>query len=241
MATAGTTSTTSVDPLDEIADICEQEGIWMHVDAAYAGSAAICAEYRDLFTGWNRADSIVINPHKWLFTPVDCSVLFVRDQDQLISAFSIVPEYLRSDDVGVTNLMDLGIQLGRRFRALKLWMVIRSFGLKGLQQKIRGHCRLAADLAQSIEADSKFEVIAPVPFSTVCFRWLAGGTAEEEDVRNQELLAKVNAAGPIMLSHTVLRERYVLRAAIGNLKTTAEHISGAWDLIKSTAEDLSRI
>jgi aromatic-L-amino-acid decarboxylase len=211
----------------------------MHVDAAYAGSAAICGEYRDLFQGWDRADSIVINPHKWLFTPVDCSVLLVRDQDQLASAFSIVPVYLSSDDKGSTNLMDLGVQLGRRFRALKLWMVIRSFGVDGLRERIRGHCRMAADLAQLIESDRNFEVMAPVPFSTVCFRWLTGGSAEDEDARNKRLLEQVNAAGPVMLSHTVLRGRFVLRAAIGNLKTTADHITNAWNLIRSTADRLS--
>ena len=238
VATAGTTSTTSVDPIDRIADLCRQEGIWLHVDAAYAGSAAICPELREEFAGWERADSIVFNPHKWLFTPFDCSVMLMRDVDALRSAFSLVPEYLKTDEEGVTNLMDLGVQLGRRFRALKLWMVIRAFGVEGLQARIREHCRMAADLASTIESDSDFEVAAPVPFSVVCLRWLAGSTPEEQDALNEVLLNQINAQGPILLSSTSLQGRYTLRLAIGNLKTTERHIQDAWQLIRSTADRL---
>lgn len=238
VATAGTTSTTSVDPIDRIADLCRQEGIWLHVDAAYAGSAAICPELREEFAGWERADSIVFNPHKWLFTPFDCSVMLMRDVDALRSAFSLVPEYLKTDEEGVTNLMDLGVQLGRRFRALKLWMVIRAFGVEGLQARIREHCRMAADLASTIESDSDFEVAAPVPFSVVCLRWLAGSTPEEQDALNEVLLNQINAQGPILLSSTSLQGRYTLRLAIGNLKTTELHLQEAWRLIRSTADRL---
>jgi len=241
VATAGSTSTTSVDPIAGVADLCREEGIWLHVDAAYAGSAAICPEYRSLMTGIERADSIVVNPHKWLFTPVDCSVLFVRDLPNLKAAFSLVPEYLRTGDSGVTNLMDLGVQLGRRFRSLKLWMVIRAFGVSGLQERIREHCALAAWLAGEIAKDPRFELAAPVPFSTVCFRARmpsTGGTAEEEDRFNETLMAAINARGPFLLSHTVLRGRFTLRVAIGNLRTTRQHIEALWRLIQESAAEL---
>src|SRR5436305_5795071 len=178
VATVGSTSTTSVDPVPAIADLCARQGIWLHVDAAYAGAAAICPEYRALMPGIERADSLVVNPHKWLFTPVDCSVLYVRDPALLKGAFSLVPEYLRTGESSeVTNLMDLGFQLGRRFRALKLWLVIRAFGVEGLRQRIRLHCAMARDLAARIEADPRFELAAPVPFSAVCFRACMPGSA----------------------------------------------------------------
>jgi aromatic-L-amino-acid decarboxylase len=239
VATAGTTSTTSVDPIDRIAELCRQEGIWLHVDAAYAGSAAICPELREEFAGWEQADSIVFNPHKWLFTPIDCSVLMMRDVDVLRSAFSLVPEYLKTDEEGVTNLMDLGVQLGRRFRALKLWMVIRAFGVEGLQARIREHCRMATNLASTIESDPDFEVVAPVPFSVVCFRWRAGDSPEEQDALNEMLLNEINAQGPILLSSTSLEGRFTLHLAIGNLKTTELHLQEAWRLIRSAADRLS--
>jgi aromatic-L-amino-acid decarboxylase len=238
VATAGTTSTTSVDPIPEIADLCEREGIFLHVDAAYAGSAAICPEYRTLMAGMERADSIVVNPHKWLFTPVDCSVLFVRDLALLKVAFSLVPEYLRTGETGVTNLMDLGIQLGRRFRSLKLWMVIRTFGVEGLRERIREHCAMARWLAGAVEAAPGFELAAPVPFSTVCFRARVEGTPEEQNHLNEKLLAAINAAGPFFLSHTVLEGRYTVRVAIGNLRTTRADIEELWDLVRSSAARL---
>ncbi len=234
VATAGTTSTTSVDPIAEIAALCRRERLWLHVDAAYAGAAAICPELAGRFSGWEEADSVVVNPHKWLFTPVDCSVLWVRDLAGLKRAFSLVPAYLETDEE-VTNLMDLGVQLGRRFRALKLWMVIRAFGVEGLREAIRGHIRMAASLAERIDAHPALEVVAPVPFSTVCFAW-SRGTPEERDRRSEALLAEINAAGPVLLSHTRLGERFVLRAAIGNLKTTAEHVDGAWRIIEAAAD-----
>ncbi|MEZ5332672.1 MAG: pyridoxal-dependent decarboxylase [Thermoanaerobaculia bacterium] len=191
----------------------------------------MCPELRPLFAGWERADSIVVNPHKWLFTPVDCSVLYVREPEELKSAFSLVPDYLRTADGEVTNLMDLGIQLGRRFRSLKLWMVIRAFGVHGLREAIRHHCALAADLAARIDEHPAFERVAEVPFSTVCFRWTPPGTPEEQDAANERLLAHVNAAGPVFLSHTKLGGRLVLRIAIGNLRTEREHVDTAWRLL----------
>ena len=253
VATAGTTSTTSVDPVPEIADLCAAEGLWLHVDAAYAGSAAICPELRAQMPGIERADSIGINPHKWLFTPVDCSLLFVRDLANLRAAFSLVPEYLRTDDSGAGNLMDLGFQLGRRFRALKLWMVIRAFGVEGLRERLREHCAMARDLAARIAADPAFELAAPVPWSVVCFRARlpAGGppaaTADgkdgadgaRQDRLNERLMAAINAAGPFFLSHTVLNGRYTLRVAIGNLRTTRRHLDDLWSLVQRTAGELA--
>jgi aromatic-L-amino-acid decarboxylase len=238
VATAGTTSTTSVDPIAEIAALCREHGLWLHVDAAYAGSAAVCPELQPLFAGWEHADSIVVNPHKWLFTPVDCSLLYVRDLPQLKSAFSLVAEYLKTDEAGVTNLMDLGPQLGRRFRALKLWMVIRAFGAEGLRERIRAHCRMARGFAARVEADPGFALAAPVPFSTVCFRARSAGTPEDDDRLNEQLLALVNAAGPYFLSHTVLKGRYVLRVAVGNLRTTDEHLAALWQQVLESAAAL---
>jgi aromatic-L-amino-acid decarboxylase len=239
VATVGTTSTTSIDPVPEIADLCAREGIWLHVDAAYAGSAAICPELRALMPGIEHADSLVVNPHKWLFTPVDCSVLYVRDQELLRAAFSLVPEYLRTDEPGVTNLMDLGFQLGRRFRSLKLWMVIRTFGVEGLRERIREHCAIARELAARIKADPGFELAAPAPFSAVCFRALRPGSSpEEQDRFNERLLARVNAAGPFLLSPTVLHGRLTPRVAIGNLKTSRRHIDELWRLLSAAAAEL---
>ncbi len=236
VGTAGTTSSSSVDPLEAVGEVAARHRLWFHVDAAYAGSAAICPELQPLFAGWEWADSIVVNPHKWLFVPFDCSALYVRDVEELKRTFTVVPEILRTSDGEVTNLMDLGIQLGRKFRALKLWMVIRAFGVEGLQAAIREHCRLARHLAERIASHPQFEVVAPVPFSTVCFRWTAPGTLTEQDVANERLLAAVNAAGPVLLSHTRLDGRTVLRVAIGNLKTTQHHIDRAWQIIREAAE-----
>lgn len=238
IATVGTTSITSIDPVEKIAEICKRERMWLHVDAAYAGSAAICPEFRTMMPGLERADSIVFNPHKWLFTPVDCSVLLVRDPELIKEAFSIVPEYLRTPDHAQTNLMDYGVQLGRRMRALKLWMVIRRFGLEGLRERIRHHCRMGKELAERIAADPNFELAAPVPFSTICFRARRPGTPEQQDRYQERLLAEVNAAGLILISHTKLKERIVLRLTIGNLRTTREYVERAWELIRTTHERL---
>jgi aromatic-L-amino-acid decarboxylase len=241
VATAGTTSTTSVDPLREVARVARREGLWLHVDAAYAGSAAICPDYRPLFTGWEDADSIVVNPHKWLFTPVDCSVLLLRDPDALKAAFALTPEYLQTSEAagGATNLMDYGPQLGRRFRALKLWFVIRAFGVEGLRARIRAHCALAREFARWVQQTPGFELCAPLPFSTVCFRATPPVEAEEQDALNERLLEAVNAAGPVFLSHTRLRERFVLRLTVGNLRTTRVHVEQAWALVTERAAALA--
>jgi aromatic-L-amino-acid decarboxylase len=241
-ATVGTTSTTSIDPIPAIADICEEEGLWLHVDAAYGGSAAILPEMRWVLEGCDRADSLVVNPHKWLFTPIDFSACYCRRPAVLKQAFSLVPEYLKTTEgEAVTNFMDYGIQLGRRFRALKLWMIIRYFGTQGLAERIREHIRLARVMAAWIEEHRDFERMAPTPFSTVCFRARPAGMAEGDlDFFNERLLEAVNATGKVFLSHTRLKDQYSLRMAIGNLRTTHEHVKTAWDLLRSEARRLTQ-
>jgi aromatic-L-amino-acid decarboxylase len=225
VATVGTTSTTSVDPVPEIAALCEDAGAWLHVDAAYAGSAAVCPEHRWALAGCERADSLVINPHKWLFTPVDCSCLFTRRPEVLRTAFSLVPEYLRTSEEDVTNLMDYGPALGRRFRALKLWAVMRCYGREGLQALVREHVRLARLFGSWVERTPGWEIAAPYPFSVVCFR------REGSDEENEALLERVNATGEAYLSHTRLDGRYVIRLAIGNLRTTEDDVRRAWGVL----------
>jgi len=225
-ATVGTTSTTSVDPVPAIADLCRRHGIWLHVDAAYAGSAALVPELRWAFEGCDRADSFVTNPHKWLMTPMDCSVFYTSRPEVLRRAFSLIPEYLRTaDNPRAVNLMDYGVPLGRRFRALKLWFILRSFGREGLAETIRQHVRLARDFACKVDADPRFERVAPVPFSVVCFRYK--GTDDE----NRAILDRVNATGEVFISGTVLNGRFTLHLAVGNRATTAAHVGRAWELI----------
>ena len=235
VATIGTTSTTSIDPVPAIADICEREGVWLHVDGAYGGSAGIVPELRHYLDGADRADSMVVNPHKWLFTPVDCSVLWVKDRALLKRAFSLVPEYLVTAETGeVVDLMDYGVQLGRRFRALKLWMVIRSFGTDGLAARIREHVRIAQELATRIDAEPDWEIMAPHPFSLVCFRYAPKGLDEAQlNALNQKTMDTVNASGEAFLSHTKLHGKFVIRLAIGNIRTEQKHVVRAWELLRS--------
>jgi aromatic-L-amino-acid/L-tryptophan decarboxylase len=235
VATVGTTSSTSIDPVPAIADICQREKIWLHVDAAYGGMAAIVPEMRNVLDGCNRADSFVTNPHKWLFTPIDCSALFTRHVDTLKQAFSLVPEYLTTTENDVNNYMDWGVQLGRRFRSLKLWFVIRSFGVEGIISRLREHCRLARMLASWIDADKNFERLAPVPFSVVCFRYHPKGILDESKLEqmNAQIIDRINATGEVFLSHTKLDEKYAIRCAIGNLATTEKHIARMWELLKA--------
>lgn len=250
VATVGTTSTTSVDPVPAIADVCEAEGMWLHVDAAYGGMAAIAPEFRWALHGCDRADSVVVNPHKWLFTPIDCSAFYCRRPDLLRGAFSLVPEYLRTAEgaqSAVHDFMNYGIQLGRRFRALKLWLVIRYFGWDGLAARIREHVRLGQELARWVDTDPDFERLAPTPFSVVCFRYypraLRGqaGTEEEIDRLNAALLDAVNATGQAYLSHTRLGGKFTLRMAIGNIRTTEAHVRAAWELLRITGNRLPAV
>ena len=234
VATAGTTSTTSVDPIARIADLCAEHGIWLHVDAAYAGVTAMLPEHRASFSGWERADSIVVNPHKWLFVPVDLSAFYCRRMDVVRAAFSLVPDYLQTAEGtrGVRNLMDTGIQLGRRFRALKLWMVLRHFGAAGIRAALAEHIRLARLFASWVDGDSRFQRMAPVPFSVVCFRARPIAIPVDAlDRFNERLLDAVNATGDVFLSHTRLDGAIVLRLAVGHLETTEAHVARAWTLL----------
>jgi len=234
VATVGTTSTTAIDPVPAIADICAREKMWLHIDASYGGTAAIVPEMRHVLDGCDRADSLVVNPHKWLFTPMDCSVLYTRRPDLLKRAFRHVPEFLVvSGSEEVVNLMDYGIALGRRFRALKLWFVIRHFGVEGLRSVIKEHIMIAGRLASWIDADMELERLADGQFSTVVFRHCPSGMAAEKlDEHNAKVLARVNATREVYLSHTRVRGSYALRIAIGNIHTTEVHVRRAFELVK---------
>jgi aromatic-L-amino-acid decarboxylase len=233
VATVGTTSTTSVDPVPEIARICRSHKVWLHVDAAYAGAAAMVPDYEWVLAGADKADSLVVNPHKWLFTPFDLSAFYSPRMDVVRKAFALTPDYLKTVEAApVRNLMDTGVQLGRRFRSLKLWMVLRHFGAEGIRQRLSEHMRLAQLFAEWIDASTDFIRVAPVPFSVVCFR------ADADDAFNERLLETVNAGGEVFLSHTRLQDRFVLRLAIGNLRTTEAHVARAWTLLQEAALQL---
>jgi aromatic-L-amino-acid decarboxylase len=229
VATVGTTSTTSIDPVDRIADICRRNNIFLHVDAAYAGSAAIVPEFQPYFKGWERADSIVTNPHKWLFTPFDLSVLYVKDLELLKKTFSLVAEYLKVAET-VTNQMDYGIQLGRRFRSLKLWFVMRYFGQEGLIERIREHCRLARLFAGWVDDSENFEMLAPVPFALCCFR-ACPKNVDDLDAFNEKLMNEINASGEAYLSHTKLDGKFTLRLSVGSIRVEERHLRKVWDLL----------
>lgn len=238
VATVGTTSTTSVDPVDAIAAVCEREGCWLHVDAAYAGVLAMVPEHRHHFAGLERADSLVVNAHKWLFTPMDCSVLWTRHPQVLKRAFSLTPAYLETAEQDVAlSQSDYSFQLGRRFRALKLWFVLRAFGLEGLRARLRHHCALAGRFAGWVGREPGWRVMAPVPMSVVCFRHEPAGVADEaaHAAHNARILDRVNATGRVFLSHTKLGERYVLRLAVGNVRTQEAHVALAWELLRGAA------
>ncbi len=233
VATVGTTSTSSIDPVAEIVPIGEEHAMWLHVDAAYAGSAAVVPELRHILDGCARADSVVVNPHKWLFTPFDLSVLYCRHMDLLRRAFSLVPEYLRTpEQEKVRSGSDYGIQLGRRFRALKLWMVIRYFGHDGLAARIREHCRLARLFASRVDESSDWELLAPVPLGLVCFRARPDDRDDKRlDVLNEAIMHGVNATGRALLSHTRLNDKLTLRLSVGNIRTTEQHVRQVWELL----------
>jgi len=230
VATVGTTSVTAVDPVPAIAEVCAKERLWLHVDAAYGGAAAVLDSHRWVLAGCDRADSVVVNPHKWLFTPVDCSVLYCAREDLLKQAFSLTPAYLTtSEGAGVRNLMDYGLSLGRRFRGLKLWFVLRAFGIEGARARIAAHIEMAQQLRGWIAAAPEFEVLAPTHFSTVVFRHRSG------DAANERIHDAVNASGEALISHTDVRGRYALRISIGNLRTTLEDVRATWEQIEKLA------
>jgi aromatic-L-amino-acid decarboxylase len=247
VATVGTTSTSSIDPVPDIVPICEKHAMWLHVDAAYAGSAAVVPELRHVLAGCERADSLVLNPHKWLFTPFDLSVLYCRHLALLHRAFSLVPEYLRTpEQEKVRSGSDYGVQLGRRFRALKLWMIIRYFGHEGLAARIREHCRLAKLFADWVEQSEDWELMAPVPFALVCFRACPAIEAKTEaerhkklDALNEAIMHGVNATGKALLSHTRLNDQLTLRLSIGNIRTTERHVREVWELLEEQLRLLS--
>ncbi len=230
VATVGTTSTTSIDPVPAIADIAEKHGMWLHVDAAYGGGAAVVPEFQHIFTGVERAHSLVMNAHKWMFSPMDLSVFFTRRPDILRRAFSLTPDYLRKhEDPRAVNLMDYGVPLGRRFRALKLWFVMRYFGRDGIAAMIREQVAMAKDLACQVDAEPRFERVAPTPLSVVCLRY------QGSDEQNQAIIDAVNASGKAFLSHTKLNDKLVIRVAIGNRGTTREDVAQVWRMIREAA------
>jgi aromatic-L-amino-acid/L-tryptophan decarboxylase len=242
VATVGTTSTTSIDPVPAIAEIARRERIWLHVDAAYAGVAAMLPEFASLMDGVERADSLVVNPHKWLFIPMDLSVLFLRDEATVRRAFSLVPEYLTTGDGDVRNYMDYGIQLGRRFRALKLWFVLRNMGAQEIRTRLRGHIELAQRFAQWVDETPQWETMAPHPLSLVCFRYHPRGVDNDEVLErlNAQLLDAVNATGEMFISHTKIDGVYVLRLAIGNLRTVRSDVEAAWAILQREAARIPR-
>ncbi|HXP35069.1 MAG TPA: pyridoxal-dependent decarboxylase [Chthoniobacterales bacterium] len=254
VATVGTTSTASVDPVPEIAKICREHKMWLHIDGAYGGGFAILPEFEWIAEGWNEADSIIINPHKTLFVPLDFSVLYVRDLERLRRVFTLVPEYLRGDTVEAEkNYMDYGIQLGRRFRALKAWVIWRAFGREGMVAFMREHVRLAGLFADWIKIDNRFELAAPVVLPVVCFRFVGAdkdppsptaspartsGAASKVDMSNSAIVERINASGRAYLTQTKLRGRTVMRIGLGNVLTTEQHLRNLWELIRKTANDL---
>lgn len=239
VATVGTTSTTSVDPVREIAAIAHEHGLWLHVDAAYAGIAAILPEFASLLDGIELADSLVVNPHKWLFVPMDCSALFVKDAAIVRRAFSIVPEFVLATPDAAVNYMDYGLQLGRRFRALKLWFVLRSLGAEGIRATLRGHIALAQEFASWLGAQSEWQILAPHPLSVVCFRYAPAGLDDETALErlNDAILQAVNATGEVFLSQTRVDGRYAIRLAIGNLRTRREDVERAWQVLRACAAE----
>lgn len=241
VGTLGTTSTTSVDPIRELAGLCAEEGVWFHVDAAYGGPLALLPELHDLFDGWERSDSVVVNPHKWLFTPLDCSVLYCRRPEMLRAAFSLTPEYLRTGEgEGVTNLMDYGVALGRRFRSLKLWFVLRYFGVDGIRARLREHLAMAGEWVARVQEAEGWEMAAPCPMATPVFRYAPDGVdPEAADALTAAVMDRVNESGVAFLSHTRVGERLALRLSIGNLKTTRAHLARTWAALEEAAKTLA--
>jgi len=233
VATVGTTSSTSIDPVPQIADVAEKHGMWLHVDCAYAGAAAILPEHRYLMAGVERAHSLVFNAHKWLLTPIDLSAFYTRRPDILRRAFSLTPDYLKTqDDPRAHNLMDYGVPLGHRFRALKLWFVMRYFGRERIEAMLRSHIQWAQDFASLVDAHPKFERVAPVPLSVVCFRY------KGSDDENRAILEKINASGRVFMASTVLNGKLTLRLAIGQLETNWSDVQEAWELLQKAGEQI---
>ncbi|MCP5108674.1 MAG: aspartate aminotransferase family protein [bacterium] len=242
IAAVGTTGSIAVDPLRAVGELCRKYNLWLHVDAAYAGTALLLPEKRWMIDGIEMADSFVFNPHKWMFTNFDCSAYFVKNKEALIRTFEILPEYLKtSEGDRVNNYRDWGLQLGRRFRALKLWFVIRTFGAEGLREKVKNHIQWAADLAQTIEKETDFQLSVPVPLATVCFRYKPPEITDTETLNrlNAQLLETLNATGKLYLTHTKLSGNYTLRLVVGQTNQEKKHVESAWEMIRETARQLS--
>jgi len=242
VAALGTTGSTAIDPLRAMGELCRKYKLWLHVDAAFAGSALVLPEMRAMLDGIELADTFVFNPHKWMFTNFDCSAYFVKDPSLLVKTFELLPEYLKTAEEGtVNNYRDWGLQLGRRFRALKLWFVLRSFGAEGIREKIRSHIALAQDLAGKIRTSADFELLAPVPLNTICFRYRPRGASDLATVNslNEKLMAALNAGGRIFLTHTKLNDRFTLRLVIGQTDVRKEDVDRAWQLIQTQARELA--
>jgi aromatic-L-amino-acid/L-tryptophan decarboxylase len=242
VATVGTTSTASIDPVAEIAAVCRANNVWLHVDAAYGGALAMLPERSEVMAGAELADSVIVNPHKWMFVPLDFSVLYTRHPDVLRSVFSLTPEYLRgdSDASDAVNYMDYGIQLGRRFRALKAWMAMRAFGREGMESRIRENCRLAELFADWVASAPYYSIVAPVTMAVVCFRFEPPGTSAEEcDLLNERVVEAVNAGGNAYLTHTTLRGRRAMRIGVGNVRTTEQHLANVWRCVRDEGARLS--
>jgi aromatic-L-amino-acid/L-tryptophan decarboxylase len=244
IATVGTTSTASIDPVREIAAVCQTRKVWLHVDAAYGGALAMLPDRHQVMVGAELADSVVVNGHKWLFVPLDFSALYTRRPEVLRSVFALTPEYLRgdSDAEGAVDYMDYGIQLGRRFRALKAWMAFRAFGREGMEARIREHCRLAELFAGWVEGESYYSIAAPVTMAVVCFRYEPAGASESDcDLLNERIVEAVNAGGDAYLTHTTLRGRRAMRIGVGNVLTAERHLEHVWRRIRDEGERLTRL
>jgi len=242
IATIGTTGSTAIDPLKEIAVICDRYDIFLHVDAAYAGTALLLPEMRDMIDGIEAVDSFVFNPHKWMFTNFDCSAFFVQDEELLVRTFEITPEYLKTpEDERVKNYRDWGIPLGRRFRALKLWFVIRTFGIEGLQKKIKNHLKLAKNFKQRVEQSANFELMAPVPFNVICLRYHPPEVSDEKKLNelNERLLSKSQHSGEFFLTHTKLNGKFVIRVVLGNTNVEQRHADAVWNHLQELSQTLT--
>lgn len=243
IATLGTTGSTAIDPIDKLADICERHNIWLHIDAAFAGTALILPEYSHLIQGIDKADSFVFNPHKWLFTNFDCSAYFIKDKNLLIKTFEILPEYLKtSTDKIVNDYCDWGLQLGRRFRALKLWFVIRNFGVKEIRKKLRFHLSIAENFRNKVLSDKEFELLTEPDFNVICYRFVPKGVTDPGKINslNEQLLESLNQTGKIFISHTKLDGKYALRMVIGQTNVTQKHVDDAWNLIKKQSQIMNK-